>query len=395
MPEKNNHALPEPGEPALAHSYAMHEYLTEYIASNNGFITFADYMQQVLYAPALGYYVVGTHKIGEAGDFITAPEISSVFSHCIANAIKPVLRQLPNPVIYEFGAGRGTMAADIIKHLIAENVDIASYCIIEVSADLAERQYQYLARKIPDFINRVVWLTELPDQIQGVILANEVLDAMPVTLFRKTNDAAKELGVSLMQDELVLVQSEQENTRLVERVREIETDTGQTLENGYTSEVNFVADDWLRELHGFIDKAALLLIDYGYPRREYYHAQRHLGTLMCHYQHHAHTDPFFYPGIQDITSHVDFTAIANAATGCGFQLDGYTTQAHFLLENNFQSILESMSDGTPESMVILSREVQKLVMPHEMGELFKVIGFSKNLEHGMTGFSNHDLSHKL
>ncbi len=395
MSTTNNHALPEPDADALRHSNNMHAHLRDYIASNEGVICFSDYMHEVLYAPALGYYVAGTAKIGAAGDFITAPEISSVFSRCVANAIKPVLHQLDSAVIYEFGAGRGRMAADIINHLQSINIEIDSYCIIEVSPDLAERQYQYLAQQVPAFINKIVWLSELPDKINGVVLANEVLDAMPVCMFRKYQDEVKELGVGLMQDELTLVKHACDNDRLKQRVREIEQDISMSLEPGYVSEVNFVAEDWLQEVAGYIERGAILIIDYGYPRHEYYHEQRHQGTLMCHYQHHSHIDPFVYPGLQDVTAHIDFTAIANAGVEAGLTLDGYTSQAHFLLENNFQEIVESLSDDEPDNRIKLSREVQKLVMPHEMGELFKVIGFSKNLSTGMAGFSSHDLSHKL
>jgi len=403
MSEQIIHSLPAPLTEALQHSEKTHDYIVQCLDKQNGRMSFQEYMQHALYAPGLGYYAAGAHKLGAAGDFVTAPELSSVFSRCIARAIKPVLAELETAqlpaVVYEFGAGRGRMAADIIRELFDLDVNLAHYYIVEVSPDLIARQREYLQTQLPEFINNVSWLSELPEAMQGVVVGNEVLDAMPVCLFRKTNGKVVELGVAEQNDSkpgsLTLVNMPDSNSRLAQRVADIETALSVDFVEGYTSEVNFLAEDWLSEIATRLQRGAILLIDYGYPRHEYYHAQRHQGTLMCHYQHHSHIDPFVYPGIQDITAHIDFTAMASTALDKGLRLDGYTTQANFLLENQLEEILQSQSDEDPQKMLILSREVQKLIMPHEMGELFKVIGFSKNCDISLPAFEFRDLREHL
>jgi SAM-dependent MidA family methyltransferase len=369
------------------------------ITDAGGWIDFSEFMELALYAPGMGYYSAGAQKFGAAGDFITAPELSSLYSECIAQQIADVLRQCENPEILEIGAGTGAMAADILRTLEARGSLPDRYLILEVSAELRQRQRQTLQARVPNQISRIEWLDALPARgVEGVILGNEVLDALPVSRFRVVESgpatvAVECLGVGLGEEKFVSAPGLA--TDLIrERVQAIEQDLGQPFPAGYTSEICPSLPAFIHSLGDTLTRGMILLVDYGLPRREFFHADRTGGTLMCHYRHHVHTDPFMYPGLQDITAWVDFTTVAEAATACGFDVAGFTTQAHFLVAAGITENFES-GDGDVKVRLQRSAELQTLLMPGQMGENFKFIGLSREIENNLRGFSGRDLRHTL
>ncbi len=384
--------LPPPADAAIHHSEQLIARLHQRITEHGGRIPFHDYMQQVLYAPALGYYSAGSTKLGEAGDFVTAPELSPLFSYALANAILPQLALTPQ--ILEVGAGQGTMAADMLLFLQQQHQLPAQYLILELSADLQQRQRDTIAAKVPEALSRVKWISQLPDAFSGVVLANELLDAMPVRLFAKQHGKIHELFVLWQNDGFVLQALPSDDERLLQRVAEIEQAQGE-LADGYVSEINFSAEDFIRSLAEKMQRGIMLFVDYGFPRHEYYHPQRSKGTLMCHYRHRAHANPFVYPGLQDITSHVDFTAMADAALDAGMQIIGYTNQAGFLMGAGMLQLAELDPAASAQQQLDITTQIKKLTLPHEMGELFKVIAFGKQVDVTLPALAFRDMREYL
>ncbi|MFV1983244.1 MAG: class I SAM-dependent methyltransferase [Thiohalomonadales bacterium] len=404
--------LPTPDSAALEHSHKVTQYITDKIQQSGGAIPFSEYMDHVLYAPGLGYYSAGCIKFGEQGDFITAPEISSLFSRCISRAISPVIKQLTteskSTSILEVGAGSGKMAADILNELKATELDIDYYYILERSAELRERQQQTIQAINPTLLEKVLWLDSLPASFTGVVVANELLDAMPVQRFKKQNKSLVEMYVTIQDGLFVWKEVTISNTRLTTRVSEIEKNLGFEFPEAYFSEVNFAAEDWLSSINDILEKGYILILDYGYSEKEYYHEQRSQGTLNCFYQHRRHEDPFLYPGLQDITAHVDFTNLtetalysghSRVATIAGLQLNGYTTQSQFLMASGLLELMQNNDQGDVKQQLMVSQEIKKLTMPYEMGEIIKVIGFEKGLselsELNLPCFSMRDLRFQL
>lgn len=387
--------LPVPDEHALAHSQQVTELIGEEISRQGGQIPFREFMQLALYAPGLGYYVAGSRKLGAAGDFVTAPEIAPIFSHALAQAIIPALQSLPVANILEVGAGRGVMAAEILKHLSQTDQLPEHYYILELSGELRQRQAQAIEQRIPECVSRVVWLDELPNDLSAVVLGNELLDAMPVSMVSKHKDTWHEKYVSWQDGRFVWQQGEVSDARLKERMQAIEDKYGEPFADGYTTEINLLAEDWLQALGQSLAQGLVLLIDYGFPCHEFYHPQRSMGTLMCHYRHHAHADPFLYPGLQDITAHVDFTAMAEAAYQSGFSIEGYTNQGNFLMGSGLTELYQNEPAEELQAQMIMANQIKKLTLPHEMGELFKVIGLSKQLDVSLPGFMLRDLRNNL
>jgi len=336
----------------------------------------------------LGYYVSGSRKLGADGDFITAPEISPAFSECLALQCQQVFNELEAPSILEFGAGSGVMAAEILLALEKNEQLPQHYFILEVSPDLQERQLQTLQEKCPHLLSFVSWLSELPKAFEGVVLANEVLDAMPVHCFEVQKGGFFERGVTLENDAFIW----KTKKNVVLDVGAIPC--GCPLNDKYSSEICFAIKPWLTALYDSIKRGVVVLIDYGFPEHEYYHPDRDQGTLMCHYRHHAHTDPFIYLGLQDITAHVDFTAVARAADQCGFSLLGYTNQANFLMALDILSNTPMESLSTSQQYAH-SQAIKKLLLPSEMGELFKVIALGKSIEIPLRGFQLRDERRRL
>ena len=374
--------LPIPDDSALAHSARVADLVRARLAGSGGWISFADYMELVLYAPGLGYYSAGAQKFGPAGDFVTAPGLGSLFAGCLARVVGQALDQLGGGVVLEVGGGTGALAADMLRALRANPP--RQYLLLEVSADLRERQRARLAAQVPELLDRVQWLDRLPaTPLTGVLIANEVLDALPVERFTMQGGMPRQLGVHL-QDDKFAWSSIAAPTALEAAVRTIEQDIGSRLPDGYSSEVSLRQPAWIGALAESLGQGLALFTDYGYSRREYYHLQRSEGTLSCHYRHHWHADPFFQPGLQDITAWVDFSAAARAAAAAGLAVAAYTTQAHFLLATG---ILQEMETGEARSQgqsqaqtLAIAAELRQLLMPGEMGERFKMLALSRDFE---------------
>lgn len=308
--------LPQPSPEALAHSARLRELILQDIELQGGWIPFSRYMELALYAPGLGYYTAGAHKFGSAGDFVTAPEISPLFGRTLARQVAQIMAHSA-PAVLELGAGSGRLACDMLQELERLDSLPERYTILEVSADLRERQQALLLKHVPQLAARVEWLDELPDSMAGAVIGNEVLDALPVHIVRWGEDEILERGVAAGAT-IEWKERLPENDALLALAQRI------PVPEGYISEISLAARGLAASLSRRLTQGVLLFIDYGFGAREYYHPQRSQGTLMCHYRHHAHDDPFFLTGLQDITAHVDFSAIAEAAVDNGAQLLGYT-----------------------------------------------------------------------
>ncbi|RFA30134.1 SAM-dependent methyltransferase [Alkalilimnicola ehrlichii] len=384
--------VPAPGPDAAALSARLQARIREAIGEAGGVLEFDRFMAMALYEPGLGYYSAGSTKFGAAGDFTTAPLISSLFSRTLARQCAQIMTAVGNDAILELGAGSGRMAVDILKELAALNALPERYMILEVSASLRQWQRELLQAEVPELLNRVSWLDALPEApFKGVIIGNEVLDALPVKRFRKAAvDGVEELGVTVEGDNLV-VRGMPAAPQTVATVAEIEQACGQPLDVGYSSEYCPALSAWIGSLADSLEQGAVLLIDYGYPRVEYYHPQRSMGTLVCHYRHRAHDDPLVLVGLQDITAFVDFTAVADAGRKAGLELLGFTPQAQFLLAGGMAEIVsEAMADADDAERLRLSQQVKALTLPGEMGERFKVMGLGRHCEIDMTGFALAD-----
>ena len=387
--------LPEPDLAEQQHSQQLLELIKQKIAESAGWLDFSSYMALVLYAPGLGYYSAGRQKFGESGDFITAPEVSALFGQTLASPIAEVLASMDQACLIEFGAGSGKLAGDVLNELQALNRLPEKYFIIELSADLKHRQQQYLAQTVPDFYHRIEWLDRLPEtKLNAVVLANEVLDAMPVQRFVKTAEAVQALGVKWQDDRLVYsLQLAKDN--LSQAVQHIEQDIARELSEDYSSEINMNISPWLQSVADILQQAVVYLIDYGYPRAEYYSVERYMGTSMCYYQHRALDDAFYLPGLMDVTAFVDFTAVAEAAQAAGFDVDGFTSQANFLINCGLAQRVEKEMSDEVRAQLSLTQQMKTLTLPSEMGERFKVMGLSKNFDALVPGFGIRDFRNRL
>lgn len=386
--------LPIPSPEAQAHSRHLIDRIHEAIDADGGVIPFSRYMDMALYEPGLGYYSAGARKFGEAGDFVTAPEMSGLFSTCLADQAAEVLAQMEGGDIVEMGAGSGRMAAGILAHLASLERLPKRYRILEVSGELRERQAQTLAERVPELLDRVDWIESLPAGLEGVVLGNEVLDALPVERFRIRDGQIRRLGVASRGEALGWREMPADED-LTQRVRAIETAMGEALPEGYESELAASLPAMIRTVADSLSRGAALFVDYGLPRREFYMPERRRGTLMCHYRHRAHEDPFVYPGLQDITAWVDFTAAAEAAVESGCQLLGFSTQAHFLLGAGIDRYVSHVDPEDTMVQLKLAQEVKLLTLPGEMGERFKAFGFARGEDIGMSGFDFRDLRMRL
>ena len=389
--------LPEPPLELRQHSQKLSSQIQTSLARHKG-MTFSRFMHKALYTPELGYYAGGLPKIGKTGDFITAPEVSPIFSRCLARQAIQVLEKLEEPNIVEFGAGSGTMAKDILLELETLGQTLHRYYIIEVSADLQIRQKEALEAELPtELFKKVSWLSKLPSTpISAVILANEVLDAMPFERLRIEPQRSLQAHVSYNTEKEKFEWDFQPITDipLLKFANRLIQHLGEVPDVGYETEINQNIRPWLESLNGILSTGAVILIDYGYTRDEYYHPARRMGTLRCHYQHRAHSNPFFYPGLQDITAHVDFTAVAESGFDSGFKVNGFTTQANFLMGSGLLEMAAGMDAPITEQLKI-AQQIKTLTLPDEMGESFKVMALTKNLDLSLVGFSVRDLRHQL
>jgi SAM-dependent MidA family methyltransferase len=375
----------------------LNELIRAKIARAGGWISFEHYMRLALYTPGMGYYSGGAAKFGQEGDFVTAPEISSLYGRALAQQAAQVLELVGDGNILEFGAGTGKLALDLLLELEKLNSLPRYYFILEVSAELRQRQHGLLERLAPHLASRVAWLEQLPERFVGLMLGNEVLDALPVHLVRWSGAELFERGVSVDGEEFVWDDRPLTQGELFEAARGLyqPVDPDSDDVGGYLSEISLATRRFMLSLASMLKSGVILLIDYGFGRREYYHPQRNRGTLMCHYRHHAHDDPFYLPGLQDITSHVDFCGIAEAAGKARLDLLGYTSQAHFLINCGITDILGQIPAENARDYLPLASQVQKLLSPAEMGELFKVVAFGKNISTPLAGFVSGDKSRML
>ncbi len=388
---KHTLSLPEPDADALAHSQKLVARIKQEIATQDGAISFRRYMEMALYEPGLGYYVAGSHKIGQQGDFITAPEISPLFSRCIANQCAQVLRHTKDRDILELGAGSGIMACDILLELEKQRQLPDHYFILDLSPDLKQRQYQTLEKHAPQLLEKVTWLTSLPDNFNGIIIGNEVLDAMPVDVFTQHDNQVYEHHVIIENDNL-LEQLQPASETLYQRVMALNIPHDAT---PYTSEINPNLQGWFESISASLHSGVLLLVDYGYPESEYYLPERNKGTLICHYLHRVNEAPLHYPGLQDITASVDFSAVAEAADSTDMNVAGFTSQAVFLSNTRLEDYFMQALDAHPDDQYKLAQQVRTLSLPSEMGERFKCIALTKNYDKPLQGFSEFDQRYRL
>jgi len=366
--------LPSPGKTALAHSSRLVQAIIGRIEQQGGLIGFDEYMQMALYEPGLGYYSAATPKFGAQGDFVTAPEISPMFGFCLGQQVNALVAQGAGARILEFGAGSGKLCAQILN----SSPGLEQYHILDLSAELKQRQERYLRAHLSvELFHKIDWLSGLPTDFDGIVLANEVLDAMPVHVLLKQGDWA-ELGVGY-DDGKFFWQSFTPGKPALDAIRSIEARLGELPDN-YCSELNLNYSPWFTALAESCKRVAVLIIDYGYEQAHYYNPARSRGSLICHYRHRVHNDPLIYPGLQDITAFVDFDACADAAENAGFELVGMVPQGQFLLANGLLEEAQRRSlEGDTAVQLAVSQQVQTLSLPQEMGEKFKVLAMHKNL----------------
>ena len=395
--------LPAPSADARAASEALTRIIAAEIAAAGGWISFARYMELALYAPGLGYYSGGSRKFGVDGDFLTAPELTPLFGQALARQVAQVLAA-SSPRVIEAGAGSGRLAADLLPALAALGCEPERYQILELSGELRARQQATLAEHAPQFFDRVEWLDELPERFSGCLLGNEVLDAMPTHGLRWNDDESLsgvlERGVGFADGRLVFAERPATGALL-------EAANALSVAPPYRGEISLAARSWVSELARRVEQGAMLLIDYGLARHELYHAQRDGSTLRCHYRHRVHDDPLWFPGLSDITSHVDFTAVAEAGFDAGLEVLGYTSQANFLINCGIGDLLQEgktmrndsqevgAGDAAPAADLRARGAVNVLISPNEMGELFKVIALGRGVPEPLLGFSRGDRVHAL
>ena len=392
--------LPPLDPDAQAHSDRLRQLIHAVIADAGGAIPFSRFMELALYAPGLGYYSAGSTKFGRAGDFVTAPELGSLFAECVAGALAPALRRTGGDSVFlEIGGGSGAFAEAAIRHLDALDAMPARYAILEPSADLRERQRERLRQRLPEALNaRVEWLDRPlgEEEWSGVLFANEVIDALPTPRFVVRGGEVMEEGVASAPDGGFAVVEVPSDALMTAAVRHVERERGEAFPEGYRSELLPQLPYWIQAVMGRMQAGAMLFIDYGYPRREYYAPTRDRGTLRAFHRHHVVDDVFARVGLQDITASVDFTALAEAGTGAGFDFAGYCSQAAFLIGNGLEQRLVAQEEraANDTARFALRREAQQLTLPAAMGERFQAMGFERGVPFE-AAFLAGDLSFRL
>jgi SAM-dependent MidA family methyltransferase len=380
--------LPEPSDDAKAASHELSACIAASIRSAGGWLPFVDYMDMALHLPGLGYYAGGSLKFGAAGDFVTAPELTPLFGQALARQVAQILAVLPAPTLLEVGAGSGRLAADLLAALETLGALPARYEILELSGELRARQQQTLLDAVPQLAERVVWLDALPETFTGCVVANELLDALPTHAVAWRAAGALERGV--IHTDSGFAWAERPATGALAAAM-----AALPVAAPYESEISLATRAWVSEWGRRLVRGALVLIDYGLPRHELYHPQRDHGTLRCHYRQCAHENPFWWPGLSDITSHVDFTAVAEAGFDAGLDVLGYANQASFLMNCALGTLLAERQQAGGEQALRAAGAVQMLLAPGEMGELFKVIALGRGLELPLCGFARGDRRHAL
>jgi SAM-dependent MidA family methyltransferase len=380
--------------PAAAHCTRVRTALLAQIRAAGGYLSFEQFMEFALYAPGLGYYSGGAQKLGRDGDFTTAPEISALFGACIAVQCAQIIDGLERPVLMEIGAGTGRLALDVLKRLEISGRLPDRYWILDTSADLRHRQRALFELRAPHLLPRMAWLDTPPEEdFEGVIIANEVLDALPVARFRWNSHAVEELGVATEQDQFVWT-TRAAAPAMAAACRELSRAAG-GWDEGYVSEYCPRMAAWTKAVTHKLRKGAVLWFDYGLPRAQYYLAERHEGTLLCHHRHRAHADPLAYPGLSDITAWVDFTSLAEASSAAGFDMAGFTTQAHFLAATGIDAEMQRLAAGSEAGFARLANQARQLMLPGEMGERFKAMAWLRGMDMELRSMSLVDLRHSL
>ena len=374
-----------------AHATRVRAALVERIRASGGWIAFSDFMRFALYEPGLGYYSAGARKFGPQGDFTTAPELTPLYAACVARQASEIFGRCDGRAILEFGAGSGALAVDLVRYLAADGIEVERYSIVEVSADLRERQQDRVRRELGARAGRFEWLDRLPAQpLRGLMIANEVLDALPVERFRKQGGRIEQLGVALTGGELA-IESRPAEAALATTVSSLPIEGTE----GYESEICPLLPGWIAAATAALASGVLLVMDYGLPRRQYYHPDRRQGTLLCHYRHRAHADALAHIGLQDITAWVDFTAVAEAAGAARLDVLGFTTQAQFLMSADLELQLAAHLEHAGTERAATLQAVKRLLLPGEMGEAFKIMALGRGVAEPLTGYRLRDLRHTL
>jgi SAM-dependent MidA family methyltransferase len=382
-------ALPTPPPDALAHSARVVDHVRAELERAGGWMSFARYMDLVLYAPGLGYYSAGSRKLGAEGDFTTAPELTPLYGQCIAQQARQ-MRDLGLDGILEVGAGSGALAATLLEELDRLGAAPKNLLILELSADLRARSRDLLAARVPHLMERIAWLNVLPPAFSGLVIGNEVLDAIPVHVVRTTAHGIEEGGVVAVQGDTPFAWAFRPATgELRDAANRL------NLPPGYCTEIALVARGFVRSIGAMLERGVALFVDYGFPAHEYYHPQRSSGTLMCHYRHRAHGDPFFLPGLQDVTAHVDFSAVAAAAASAELDVLGYVNQTQFLVNCGITDLMLRVPPEDVARYAPQAAAANKLLSPAEMGELFKAIAIGRGVPEPLLGFRSGDRRHTL
>ena len=391
--EESRVILPQPPDELKQLSEQLRQRIVSRIESE-GPMSFSRYMEMALYEPGLGYYSAGLRKFGEDGDFITSPELGSIFARCLATQVRQISDELGDYCIFEIGAGTGRLASDLLAELSKTSLP-SKYMILERSADLRQLQGDTLQAEHPDLIGRIEWLDEPPTEPwRGILIANEVIDALAVERFRISSGSVQEMQVGLVNCQLAW-QAAPARDALADAVTRAQGGDLDAISDDYTSELSLLLTPWLKGLCEAMVRGCALFIDYGYPRSEYYSAQRHMGTLVCHYRHRAHDDPFLNPGLQDISAFVDFTALAEAGDACALECSGYTSQAMFLLGCGLENMAPGLEQMTDRERIQQASEIRQLTLPGAMGEKFQAMALTRELDLDLVGFWLLDLRHRL
>ncbi|MGC0153921.1 class I SAM-dependent methyltransferase [Chromobacterium vaccinii] len=382
--------LPAASPEALAVSQALCGRISQAIAEADGWIPFSHYMELALYAHGMGYYAAGSRKLGEGGDFVTAPELTPLFGRALARQLAELLPQTAG-VVYEFGAGTGRLAIDLLAELETLGRLPLRYVILDLSPDLMERQRENIGAALPHLADRVEWASRLPDAIDGVVIGNELLDAMPCEMvFRDESRQLRQRGVTVRDGALCYEDRDFASAELAGLAAQLVPDIPR-----YATEISLANRGFIASVAGALTRGAILMIDYGHAASEYYHPERSMGTLLGHYRHHTVQDPFYLPGLMDLTCHVDFSAVAQSGIDAGLDLIGYANQAQFLLNCGLVDLLQTLDPDDVKTYLPVAKAAQRLLSPQEMGETFKAIGFGKGVGIDWLGFSHGDRCYTL
>ncbi len=387
--------LPDPSPDEVAISRQLVARITAELHAQRGYLPFDRFMELALYAPGLGYYVAGAHKFGAAGDFVTAPELSPLFGACLARQCEATLRAGGDGII-EFGGGSGRLAVSVLRALALQGLDAVNYAIVELSPELRARQRAFIHANAPEVLSRVQWWQGAPRAAwDGVILANEILDALPVTRFEIAGECVFECGVGIDPAGQLAWRTRPAEATLAAEVAMALAHPLYEYATGYRSEINFRQRAWVADLVSFLRRGVVILADYGYPRVEYYHPERHDGTLQCYYRHRVHADPLWWPGVQDMTAAVDFTAVAEAAVAAGFEVAGFTEQAQYLLACGLTDLLAAASEEETTARYRATQAVKTLLLPQEMGTRVKFMTLTRDYAGPLVGYTLRDARYRL